>query len=163
MLLGVGISTINGSAQDAVPIDLCPRCIHTTVILSYLLLLDRNPIHMGRSFIRVRSKTYRRGSNPNSFQGVLRELGCESFAEFLQSALWNHTKQRVLRTKPVCECCDQPATCVHIARYDKPTMTGKQTQALHSLCLSCLGKIKYTGGSKRTLAAQNKQLKSLLK
>ncbi len=94
------------------------------------------------------------------WKSVLRVIGFSSYAEYLQSGLWEVIRGRVLeRDSSICYRCRGPATQVHHANYDVETMLGDRLKSLRSVCASCHHYASLRpDGSKTSLSIANKKL-----
>lgn len=77
---------------------------------------------------------------------VLRSIGYPSYAAYLESALWQSIRAKVLgHCKGKCRLCDQAAKVVHHFRYGRTVLRGKKFgRDLVPLCHECHEKIEFT-------------------
>lgn len=94
---------------------------------------------------------------------VLRSLGFADYGSYLESRLWSRIRERALKIRSTCACCNEPATDVHHRNYSADTLTGKNIGALTPLCRTCHDLCEFTdGGEKATLSQANARLDFLL-
>lgn len=93
---------------------------------------------------------------------VLKEIGFNSYKEYLESPLWGRIRSQAMRrNKYRCKKCGDWATCIHHKAYDKGTMLGKCAQSLAPLCFCCHEFIEYDHtGKKMSLHEANERLKT---
>lgn len=95
---------------------------------------------------------------------VLRDMGFDSYAEYQRSKLWKGIRERQLMKQPWCTGCGSKAWQVHHLRYDKPTMLGRCSGSLVSVCGQCHFSCEFDAlGSKLSIEEVNKRLLSLLR
>jgi hypothetical protein len=85
---------------------------------------------------------------------VLRQIGFNSYADYLASELWAKIRIKVFATHDgKCRLCDRKATEVHHFRYSKSVLLGKSFgMNLVPLCRLCHEKVEVDDtGKKRTL------------
>lgn len=69
---------------------------------------------------------------------LLRELGHESYPEYLKSKTWKYVRAKALeRDKFRCVACGKRATQVHHKAYTKSVLKGRSIRQLASLCREC--------------------------
>jgi hypothetical protein len=74
----------------------------------------------------------------------LKQLGFESYADYLKSDLWRGIRQRVLdRDENHCWCCPKKARQVHHKSYALAVMEGKDLEPLISICRGCHKHIEF--------------------
>lgn len=93
---------------------------------------------------------------------LLRELGFESYAAYLESTLWKLIKSRLLKGN--CVICREPGQVLHHISYSRDTLLGRDSRMLKVLCHACHTRIEVTPeGSKRSLGSANRELFRLAK
>lgn len=92
---------------------------------------------MGKKKIKDKS-TY------ESRNEILKEIGYESYSDYLDSPLWKTIRVKVLdRDKKKCYICEGGASVVHHHSYQKETMAGEDMGKLYSLCPLCHYSIEF--------------------
>lgn len=87
---------------------------------------------------------------------LLREMGYQSYKEYLQTALWQSIRARVLCENQTCQMCNkETSTIVHHLKYDKATLSGKSIKRLRALCEICHHIIEFDGDRKNSLKQAN--------
>jgi hypothetical protein len=104
-------------------------------------------------------------SSPKTYSernDVLRELGFDSYAEYLKSSLWRSIRLRVYGMKgDNCFLCNNLASQLHHRRYHKNDLIGKTIRYIHPVCEECHKKIEFDGERKRSFAAAKQTLRIL--
>lgn len=91
-------------------------------------------------------------------------MGFESYALYQQSSLWKGIRQRQLMKQPWCTGCGAKAWQVHHLRYDKPTMLGRCSGNLVSVCGHCHFSCEFDElGCKLSIDEVNKRLLKMLR
>lgn len=91
---------------------------------------------------------------------ILKSIGFDSYADYLNSDLWISLRERVYREKGrVCFLCGRSATQVHHVGYGRKTLLGKKTGALKPVCGGCHHAIEFKGGEKLSIKNAQKQLR----
>src|SRR5687768_17181313 len=86
----------------------------------------------------------------------LKELGYNSYKEYLSSPLWQKIRTAVLkRDLNICQCCGGQATEVHHKRYTKTVLTGKNLARLNSICNTCHKNIEFIKNTKTSVGKAN--------
>lgn len=93
---------------------------------------------------------------------VLKELGFNSYQQYLESDLWREIRANVLKANSKCQVCTKDADIVHHKSYTKMTMMGLKPSELVPLCNSCHYKIEFEFGEKTTLDEADRRLRSML-
>lgn len=88
---------------------------------------------------------------------ILKELGYNSYSEYLNSELWKNIRSEILKTRWSCEICGDKSTVLHHKAYNKMTLIGKANFNILSLCNSCHFKVEFTDNKKLTLQQSNKK------
>lgn len=88
---------------------------------------------------------------------LIQELFGQTYAEYLQSALWERIRQEVLRRFcNRCAVCRDLASQVHHSRYTTENLLGKSYSHLSALCWRCHKAIERDNdGTKRSPKAVN--------
>lgn len=96
---------------------------------------------------------------------ILLRLGFATYADYLQSDLWQDIRKRVLalRSDRRCDNCEKErAVQVHHRTYDEKTLRGLRLDRLVPLCRKCHEQIEFDAmGRKRTLAETARQAREL--
>lgn len=80
---------------------------------------------------------------------ILKEMGFESYDEYLRSELWNSIRFRLIRSKGfTCECCGKRASQVHHSMYRKENLTGQSLRGMKAVCRDCHRLIEFDGDRK---------------
>jgi hypothetical protein len=95
---------------------------------------------------------------------VLLGMGFESYRTYQRSSLWKGIRERQLMKQPWCTGCGAKAWQVHHLRYDKPTMMGRCSGNLVSVCGHCHFSCEFDAiGSKLSIDEVNKRLLAMLR
>lgn len=91
---------------------------------------------------------------------ILREMGFQSYKDYLESQLWKSIRERVLaRDKRACCACGGDAWQVHHTVYTRAAMEGRDITSLESICGGCHEWAEFTKkGTKRSLAQANRRM-----
>ena len=91
---------------------------------------------------------------------ILREIGFDSYAEYLKHPIWKIIREKVMEScDGRCFCCGEIATQVHHSKYTRSNLTGKDLSGLLAVCSHCHVSAEFAiGGSKQPLQVANKQL-----
>jgi hypothetical protein len=91
-------------------------------------------------------------SNKNVYQkraSVIKDLGFDSYEEYLDSTLWVNIRTKVLlRDNSKCVFCSEKAFTVHHSDYAKSNLSGKRLTTLHSVCQDCHYNLHFTAQGK---------------
>lgn len=94
----------------------------------------------------------------------IRDVGFNSYSEYLQSDLWKSIRNKVLNAaKFKCCMCHQTATQVHHRSYNRENLLGINLKGLVALCGRCHYAIEFTDGKKNDLGKANRKLKVVLR
>jgi hypothetical protein len=103
-------------------------------------------------FRRIAKRKFHKERSGNSYFSrnlILKEIGFNTYKDYLKSELWKKIRKKVLaREKNVCEICQCHGNQVHHSRYHKNDLTGKNLNFLHVLCGDCHEKIEFKNGEK---------------
>lgn len=95
---------------------------------------------------------------------VLLGMGFSSYRQYIASSLWKGIRERQLMKQPWCTGCGGKAWQVHHLRYDKPTMLGRCSENLVSVCGHCHFSSEFDAlGCKLSIDEVNKRLLALLR
>lgn len=89
---------------------------------------------------------------------ILKELGFDSYPDYLKSELWAFVRRSAwAKYGSTCLLCKEKASVLHHFSYTKEVLQGKQLDKLKPLCNECHHKVEFDeNDSKRTLLeAQN--------
>ena len=86
-----------------------------------------------------------------------------SYGSYLNSIEWLRIRQIVLKLRPDCEICGQPAEQLHHDSYDSVVMAGAMNDALVSLCCECHHGIEFDGDVKIPFNCVQGKLRRILK
>ena len=90
---------------------------------------------------------------------LIRELGYKSYKDYLNSRMWKHVRERVLkRDRGVCLACNGPAQVVHHRSYCKASIRGMRLDYLVSLCHKCHEEAEFNNSKKTTVSQANSHL-----
>jgi hypothetical protein len=98
-------------------------------------------------------------------QFYLSQIGFQSYAEYLNSALWKKIRWEVLcYFNFKCFCCEGRATQVHHQCYHKRDLLGKRRRFLKAICSTCHESLEFTwrSGRKNNLLNANAKLEKLV-
>lgn len=116
-------------------------------------------MHARRAAGASRKSTVHHGRSYAARSILLKEIGFDSYKEYLQSDLWKDIRFRVFMTKGTdCHLCKEPASQVHHVRYTKATLIGKKLKHLLPICGGCHYKIEFTRSEKLTVKQSGKKL-----
>lgn len=89
--------------------------------------------------------------------GLVRKLFGKSYAEYLQSPIWERIRNSVLqRFGHKCAVCKGRANQVHHAKYTEDNLRGKNYKWLSAICDTCHKAIERDeNGSKRPMSSVN--------
>lgn len=91
---------------------------------------------------------------------ILRFMGFESYAAYLQSDLWIGIREDVFRVKGrVCFLCGGVASQVHHNRYERRDLEGRRLRFLNPICARCHKRIEFTGCLKNSMVIARKKFK----
>lgn len=98
-----------------------------------------------------------------AFKDILRQLGFETYRDYLCSGLWGRIREKVLRLgNHQCKVCGCPAQCVHHKKYSLEVLQGEDLTQLVPLCNTCHESIEFDSNLKADLRMANKRLNRLL-
>lgn len=88
----------------------------------------------------------------------LKQLGFNSYAEYLKNGIWYKIRQRLIKKETLCHCCQiNKAIQLHHASYEYPVMAGEDDSKLYPVCKFCHRYAEFTkDGKKRTHKQANK-------
>ena len=92
---------------------------------------------------------------------ILRSIGFQSYAEYLESDKWKSIRKIILRRDGFrCRVCGAPAENVHHRVYSRATLAGQSQGYRHlmSLCRKCHIDAEFSFGVKNSLADANQKL-----
>ena len=90
---------------------------------------------------------------------MLKELGFDSYAEYLDSDLWRSIRERVFYEKGRrCTCCSKMASQVHHAEYTDENLAGDNLDELFPVCGECHRKTHFKRGKFRSQRASKQSL-----
>lgn len=106
-----------------------------------------------------------KGRSYASRNDILRNLGYDSYSDYLTSPTWNAIREHILSATPDCLACGSPATQIHHIDYSKQTLLGNNHQSLVALCRTCHEHIEFDAeyGNKRSLEHANITLEQLIR
>lgn len=109
-----------------------------------------------RRIKRKQGKTFeeklKAGEDYASRNHTLKELGFDSYKDYLKSRLWKKIRSKIMnRANYVCEICQSHATEVHHSRYHRNDLLGKTLKFLHPLCGDCHYNVEFKKGVKLSL------------
>lgn len=85
---------------------------------------------------------------------AVRDLGFQSYDEYLRSDLWNRIQQAVFDKKGTSCClCTEKAVAVHHHSYAPSVMSGDNLEPLFPICDRCHKSLEFEHGKKRSLHA----------
>src|SRR5690606_23726711 len=93
-------------------------------------------------------------------QVILRQLGFNSYREYLESDLWQGIRERVFEKQGAnCKRCGERATQIHHRRYSHDVLSGESLSGLTPICRSCHQFIEFKAdGQKGSLYSANRKL-----
>lgn len=107
----------------------------------------RGKLGKKRVLERINHKKFHKARNGEAYYSrnlILKEIGFDSYKDYLKSNLWKNIRQEVLtRDKNNCQICGCHGTQVHHSRYHKNDLLGNNLKFLHCLCGECHHKIEF--------------------
>lgn len=95
---------------------------------------------------------------------LLREIGYNSYYEYLSSELWESIRLRRLeQDNYLCVVCGNDADSVHHGNYSEKTLLGLELRSLMTVCRDCHKYIEFGRYGKRTLRCSKKASRRLLR
>lgn len=102
-----------------------------------------------KQYIRTHPKRLYDGNSYLSRAVNLRELGFESYSQYLASDLWKSIRRRVYAMcGDQCYLCPNRATQLHHNRYHKNDLSGKRLKFIKPVCGSCHKAIEFRNQEK---------------
>lgn len=74
---------------------------------------------------------------------ILKSMGFNSYAEYLESDIWKNLRAYVLKKMPICFACTRPSTQVHHRMYSRKVLEGKSDAGLFATCAGCHFKAEF--------------------
>ncbi len=95
---------------------------------------------------------------------LLKQLGYNSYAEYLASPLWQRIRTLVIEFYGNrCKVCARRATTTHHLSYKRRVLIGYELESIVRLCESCHYKIEFDAkGTKRSLEAARTEYQRLI-
>lgn len=93
---------------------------------------------------------------------ILKKMGFDSYAAYLDSYLWKGIRARVLKRHRRCRLCRKWASQVHHQTYSEANLRGKTLQGLASICGTCHLAIEYDGERKCGLEEVRRRFRKML-
>jgi hypothetical protein len=96
--------------------------------------------------------------------GILKRLGFNSYAEYLEGDLWKGIRRKFLSEKPRCSICGKKSTHVRFTTFSEAIFSGKDTDTLFPLCGNCFYRVEFDrNGVRRRLIDANQYIAKQLR
>ena len=98
--------------------------------------------------------------NWNEQKELLKELGYNSYRDYLAGIVWANIRDKAFQVKGErCVICNRHATVLHHRAYTEEVIRGTDVSLLEPLCWDCHNQVEYDKyGHKETLCDANRKL-----
>lgn len=93
----------------------------------------------------------------------IKQMGFETYRDYLRSRLWQSIRERVMRGNPMCSACrSEEATTAHHREYSRDALMGRDISKIVPICRTCHELIeRWTFGKKTCVADADLRFRSI--